>query len=241
MANSLCGYRHVTRHHREYHPTDRFGWLRAAVLGSNDGVISTASIILGVSAAGASRTVILTAAIASLVAGATSMAAGEFVSVSSQADMEKAQAEVERGEIENDRAGEHKELERIYIGRGLTAALARQVAQQLMAHDALDAHLRDELGITPTQRPRPMQAAFASACSYVIGALLPLLTVVLVAPSVLMWAESSISLIVLALLGGVAARAGGASVTIGALRMLGWGAFAMAATAAAGALFGALD
>ncbi|HET8940592.1 MAG TPA: VIT family protein [Rudaea sp.] len=231
----------MTRHHREYHPTDRFGWLRAAVLGSNDGVISTASIILGVSAAGASRTAILVAAVASLVAGATSMAAGEFVSVSSQADMEKAQAEVERGEIENDLAGEHKELERIYIDRGLTPALARQVAQQLMAHDALDAHLRDELGITPTQRPRPLQAALASACSYVIGALLPLLTVVMVAQSVLMWAESSISLIVLALLGGLAARAGGASVTIGALRMLGWGAFAMAATAAAGALFGALD
>ncbi|MEO8802104.1 MAG: VIT family protein [Rudaea sp.] len=231
----------MTRRHREHHTTERFGWLRASVLGSNDGVISTASIILGVSAAGASYQAILTAAMASLVAGAMSMAAGEFVSVSSQADMEKAQTEAERSELENDSAGEHRELENIYIDRGLTAPLARQVTQQLMAHDALDAHLRDELGITQMQRPRPLQAAFASACSYVIGAALPVATVVIAPRGWLMLAESSISLIVLTLLGGLAARAGGASVTTGALRMLGWGVFAMAVTSGAGALFGALD
>lgn len=231
----------MTRRHREYHTTERFGWLRASVLGSNDGVISTASIILGVGAAGATHPAILTAAIASLVAGAMSMAAGEYVSVSSQADMEKAQTEIERSEIENDNAAEHRELEHIYVERGLTAPLARQVAQQLMAHDALDAHLRDELGITQMQRPRPLQAAFASAASYVIGAALPVVTAVVAPRDWLMVAESSTSLIVLTLLGGLAARAGGAKVITGALRMLGWGAFAMAVTSAAGALFGALD
>ncbi|MGA9334908.1 MAG: VIT family protein [Rudaea sp.] len=230
----------MTRHHREYHLTQRFGWLRAAVLGSNDGVISTASIILGVGAAGAGHQAILTAATASLVAGAMSMAAGEFVSVSSQSDMEKAQTEVERAELENDSVGEHKELENIYIERGLTASLARQVAQQLMAHDALDAHLRDELGITHTQRPRPMQAALASASSYAIGSVLPVVTAAIAPIHWLMMAESSISLITLALLGGLAARAGGAGMTTGALRMLGWGAFAMAITSGAGALFGAI-
>lgn len=230
----------MTRRHPEYHATERVGWLRASVLGSNDGVISTASIILGVSAAGASYQAILAAAVASLVAGAMSMAAGEFVSVSSQADMERAQTEVERGELENDSAGEHNELEKIYIGRGLTAPLARQVAQQLMAHDALDAHLRDELGISHMQRPRPLQAAFASATSYVVGAILPVATLMVAPRAGLMLAEASVSLVVLTLLGGIAARAGGASVTTGALRMLGWGAFAMAATSGAGALFGAM-
>jgi VIT1/CCC1 family predicted Fe2+/Mn2+ transporter len=225
------------RHH-EYHLTHRTGWLRAAVLGANDGVISTSSLILGVAAAHGSHAAIITAGLASLVAGAMSMAAGEYVSVSSQADMEAAQTEVERKELETDNAAEHKELANIYAKRGLTPELAKEVAAQLMAHDALDAHLRDELGITPMQRAQPLQAALASAASFAIGAALPLLSVMLAPAQYLAGFVASASLAVLALLGGIAARAGGASVPRGALRVLVWGAVAMAITAGAGAMFG---
>jgi VIT1/CCC1 family predicted Fe2+/Mn2+ transporter len=228
----------VAKRHLESHLTHRIGWLRAAVLGANDGVISTASLILGVAAAHASHGAILTAGLASLVAGAMSMAAGEFVSVSSQADMEKAATEIERKELETDSAGEHKELANIYVKRGLTPALAKDVAAQLMAHNALDAHLRDELGISEELKAQPLQAAVTSAVTYSSGALLPLLTVVLAPPALLIVAVSAVSLLVLILLGGIAARAGGASIVVGALRVLLWGAFAMAVTAGIGALFG---
>ena len=228
----------MARRHHETHLTHRIGWLRAAVLGANDGVISTASLILGVAAAHASHETIVAAGLASLVAGAMSMAAGEFVSVSSQSDMEQAATEVERRELETDSAGEHKELANIYIKRGLTPETAKEVARQLMAHDALDAHMRDELGITTTLKARPLQAALASAVTFAIGAALPLLAVLLVPQTWLIASVAVFSLIVLALLGGVAARAGGASVVAGALRVLVWGAAAMAITAGVGALFG---
>jgi len=228
----------VARRHHETHLTHRIGWLRAAVLGANDGVISTASLILGVAAAHASHETILAAGLASLVAGAMSMAAGEFVSVSSQSDMEQAATEVERRELETDSAGEHKELANIYIKRGLTPETAKEVARQLMAHDALDAHMRDELGITTALKARPLQAALASAVTFAIGAALPLLAVLLVPQTWLIASVAVFSLIVLALLGGVAARAGGASVIAGALRVLVWGAAAMAITAGVGGLFG---
>jgi len=228
----------MVRRHHETHLTHRIGWLRAAVLGANDGVISTGSLILGVAAAHASHEAILTAGLASLVAGAMSMAAGEFVSVSSQADMEKAATEVERREIETDSIGEHKELANIYIKRGLTPETAKDVAQQLMAHDALDAHMRDELGITATLKPRPLQAALASAVTFAIGAAMPLLAVLLLPQTWLIPSIAAFSLIVLALLGGIAARAGGASVAAGALRVFVWGALAMALTWGVGALFG---
>ena len=228
----------MARRHHETHLTHRIGWLRAAVLGANDGVISTASLILGVAAAHASHETILAAGLASLVAGAMSMAAGEFVSVSSQSDMEQAATEVERRELETDSAGEHKELANIYIKRGLTPETAKEVARQLMAHDALDAHMRDELGITTALKARPLQAALASAVTFAIGAALPLLAVLLVPQTWLIASVAVFSLIVLALLGGVAARAGGASVIAGALRVLVWGAAAMAITAGVGGLFG---
>jgi VIT1/CCC1 family predicted Fe2+/Mn2+ transporter len=226
--------------HYESHRTRRIGWLRAAVLGANDGIVSTASLILGVAAAHASREAILTAGIASLVAGAMSMAAGEYVSVSSQADMERAETEVERRELETDSVAEHKELANIYVKRGLTAHLAHQVAEQLMAHDALDAHLRDELGISETLKARPLQAAFTSAATYAAGAVLPLGSVIVAPSSALLIVVPLVSLIVLTLLGGVAAHAGGASVAKGSLRVLFWGAMAMAVTAGLGALFGAV-
>ena len=228
----------MARRHHETHLTHRIGWLRAAVLGANDGVISTASLILGVAAAHASHETIFAAGMASLVAGAMSMAAGEFVSVSSQSDMEEAATEVERRELETDSAGEHKELANIYIKRGLTPETAKEVARQLMAHDALDAHMRDELGITTTLKARPLQAALASAVTFAVGAALPLLAVLLVPQTWLIASVAIFSLIVLALLGGMAARAGGASVIAGALRVLVWGAAAMAITAGVGALFG---
>lgn len=230
----------MAKRHLEKHLTHRIGWLRAAVLGANDGVISTASLILGVAAANASHGAILTAGLASLVAGAMSMAAGEFVSVSSQADTEKAATEIERQELETDSVGEHKELANIYVKRGLTPELAKDVAQQLMAHDALDAHLRDELGISETLKARPLQAGLTSAVTYASGAALPLLTVVAAPASQLIPFVSAISLILLALLGGIAARAGGAGVVAGALRVLIWGALAMAVTAGIGHLFGAV-
>jgi VIT1/CCC1 family predicted Fe2+/Mn2+ transporter len=230
----------MRRWHLEYHVTHRVGWLRAAVLGANDGVISTASLIVGVAAAHANHEAILTAGLAGLVGGAMSMAAGEYVSVSSQADMEHAQTEVERKELETDSVGEHKELANIYAKRGLTPELAQQVAEQLMAHDALDAHLRDELGITPAQRAQPVQAALASATSFAVGAGLPLLAVLLAPAAHVGASVTGFSLVVLAALGAIAARAGGARVLPGALRVLIWGVFAFAATAGIGALFGTI-
>ena len=227
-------------HHRhsERHVTGRMGWLRAAVLGANDGIVSTASLVLGVAAAHASSQNILIAGTAGLVAGAMSMAAGEYVSVHSQADSEAAELARERKELETDVEGEHKELAAIYVGRGLEPALARQVTEQLMAHDALDAHMRDELGITETLKARPIQAAGASALSFALGAALPLVVVALAPAEVLLWSVFLTSLVFLAILGGLAARTGGANMRTGALRITFWGALAMAITTGVGMLFG---
>ncbi|MEP7187527.1 MAG: VIT family protein [Rhodanobacter sp.] len=226
------------RHHKERHLTGRMGWLRAAVLGANDGIVSTASLVLGVAAAQASTQAILLAGSAGLVAGAMSMAAGEYVSVHSQADSEQAELEKERQELETDVDGEHKELAAIYVGRGLDKTLAAQVATQLMAHDALDAHARDELGITEMLRAKPLQAAGASALSFAIGAALPLVVVVLSPASLLSWSVFLTSLVFLALLGGLAARTGGAKIRSGVIRITFWGALAMAITTGVGMLFG---
>ena len=225
--------------HTERHRTHRVGWLRAAVLCANDGIVSTASLIVGVAAAESSRGSILVAGMAGLVAGAMSMAAGEYVSVSSQSDTENADLEREREELATDRVYEHAELAAIYVGRGLDVALADQVATQLMAKDALGAHGRDELGISDTLGARPVQAALASAATFTVGAALPLLLVVISPPSALVWTVSGSSLLFLALLGSLAARAGGASVLRAAGRVTFWGALAMALTAGVGALFGA--
>jgi len=225
--------------HREWHRTDRVGWLRAAVLGANDGIVSTASLVLGVAAAHAGHNSVMVAGVAGLVAGAMSMAAGEYVSVHSQADTERADIERERRERKADDAGERKELAAIYVARGLDAALAKQVADQLMAHDALGAHTRDELGISEALGARPIQAALASAASFAAGAAMPLLVTALAPEASLIALVSGTSLVFLALLGGLAARAGGASVTAGALRVTFWGALAMGLTAGVGALFGA--
>ncbi len=224
--------------HLEKHRTHRIGWLRAAVLGANDGIVSTASLVLGVAAAGASSKSIVIAGVAGLVAGAMSMAAGEYVSVSSQADTERADLDRERKELAAHPKQEHKEMTDIYVGRGLDAGLASNVASQLMAHDALGAHGRDELGISDTSTARPVQAAMASAITFSVGAVLPLLIVLLVPVSALMWAVSGSSLLFLALLGSLAARAGGASMMTAAARVTFWGALAMALTAGVGALFG---
>jgi VIT1/CCC1 family predicted Fe2+/Mn2+ transporter len=224
--------------HNERHVTGRMGWLRAAVLGANDGIVSTASLVLGVAAAHASSQSILIAGTAGLVAGAMSMAAGEYVSVHSQADSEAAELARERKELETDVEGEHKELAAIYVGRGLDPALAKQVAEQLMAHDALDAHMRDELGITDTLKARPLQAAGASALSFAIGAALPLVVVALAPASVVLWSVFLTSLLFLAVLGGLAARTGGSPVRVGVMRITFWGALAMAITAGVGMLFG---
>ena len=224
--------------HIEKHRTSRIGWLRAAVLGANDGIVSTASLVLGVAAAGASAENILIVGVAGLVAGAMSMAAGEYVSVSSQADTEHADLERERKELAADPRHEHEELAAIYVGRGLDAELATQVARQLMAHDALGAHARDELGILETSTARPIQAALASACSFAVGAALPLLIVLWAPVATLMWAVSGSALLFLTLLGALAARTGGASVITAATRVTFWGALAMALTAGVGALFG---
>jgi vacuolar iron transporter family protein len=224
--------------HIERHRAHRIGWLRAAVLGANDGIVSTASLVLGVAAAGASPRNILVAGIAGLVAGAMSMAAGEYVSVSSQADTERADLEKERNELAADPEHEHAELAAIYVERGLDEALAAEVATQMMVHDALGAHVRDELGLSETMAARPIQAALASAGTFAVGAALPLLVVVLVPVSALMGAVAGSSLLFLALLGSLAARAGGASVITAASRVAFWGAFAMALTAGVGALFG---
>jgi VIT1/CCC1 family predicted Fe2+/Mn2+ transporter len=223
--------------HGERHRTDRIGWLRAAVLGANDGIVSTASLLVGVAAAGASREAVMVAGVAGLVAGAMSMAAGEYVSVHSQADTEKADIEKERLELSTDEAGERRELAAIYVGRGLEPALARQVAEQLMAHDALGAHARDELGISQMLTARPVQAALASAAAFATGAVLPLGVAWITPMEGLVAAVSATSLLFLALLGGIAARAGGASVSTGALRVTFWGALAMATTFGIGRLF----
>ena len=222
----------------ETHSTHRVGWLRAAVLGANDGIVSTASLVLGVAAAGTSSKGIMIAGIAGLVAGAMSMAAGEYVSVSSQADTERADLDRERNELATRPAQEHRELTGIYVERGLDAGLASNVATQLMAHDALGAHARDELGISDTSTARPVQAALASAVTFSVGAALPLIVVLLVPLSAIMWTVSASALVFLALLGALAARAGGASVITAAARVTFWGALAMALTAGVGALFG---
>jgi VIT1/CCC1 family predicted Fe2+/Mn2+ transporter len=222
----------------ERHRGKRIGWLRAAVLGANDGILSTSSLVLGVAAAHANHSSVVVAAVAGLVAGSMSMAAGEYVSVHSQADTEKADLKLERGELKTDNAGEHKELATIYVKRGLDAALAKQVADQLMAHDALGAHARDELGISPALKARPLQAAWASAASFAVGAAMPLVVAIITPGSVLIPLVSGTSLLFLALLGALAAHAGGASLKLGAIRVTFWGALAMAATAGVGALFG---
>ena len=225
--------------HSEEHRTHRVGWLRAAVLGANDGIVSTASLIVGVAAADSGRSGILVAGVAGLVAGAMSMAAGEYVSVSSQSDTERADLERERKELAADPGHEHAELAAIYVARGLDAELAGQVATQLMAKDALGAHARDELGISDTLSARPVQAAFASAGTFAVGAALPLLLVLAVPANALVWTVSGSSLVFLALLGSLAARAGGSPVWTSVLRVTFWGALAMALTAGVGALFGA--
>jgi VIT1/CCC1 family predicted Fe2+/Mn2+ transporter len=224
--------------HRERHRTARIGWLRAAVLGANDGIVSTASLVVGVAAAHAARGEVLVAGVAGLVAGAMSMAAGEYVSVSSQADTEAADLERERGELRANVEHERAELAAIYVDRGLEPALARQVAEQLMAHDPIGAHARDELGISEALTARPVQAAFASAGTFALGAAIPLLTVLVAPERALSTAVALTSLALLALLGGVAARVGGARVGVGTLRVAFWGALAMALTAGVGALFG---
>jgi VIT1/CCC1 family predicted Fe2+/Mn2+ transporter len=230
----------TTRSRVEGHHGDRVGWLRAAVLGADDGIVSTASLVIGVAASHAPRGQILLAGVAGLVAGAMSMAAGEYVSVSSQADSERADLELERVELATDGAFEHQELAEIYRGRGLDADLAVKVAEQLMARDALGAHARDELGITDQHSARPVQAAIASAATFAAGATMPLVTALVVPASMATPMVAATSLIALAILGGIAARAGGAPVTRASLRVTIWGALAMALTAAAGALFGAL-
>jgi VIT1/CCC1 family predicted Fe2+/Mn2+ transporter len=227
--------------HREDHRTDRIGWLRAAVLGANDGIVSTASLVVGVAAAESSRSNILLAGVAGLVAGAMSMAAGEYVSVSSQSDTEMADLERERQELGTEPEAELDELTAIYVGRGLDQALARQVAEQLTARDALEAHARDELGISEIVTARPVQAALASAASFGLGAAMPIL-VALFAPVVaIIPAVFAVSLFSLAVLGGVSAHAGGAGRRKAALRVTLWGALAMALTAAAGSLFGGMS
>lgn len=224
--------------HKEHHFSQRSGWLRAAVLGANDGIVSTASLLLGVAAAGTSREAILLTGIAGLIAGAMSMAAGEYVSVSSQADSETADLQRESQALKYDTADEIEELTLIYVGRGLDHALATQVAQKLMAHDALSAHARDELGLSDLHTARPLQAAAASAFTFAIGAALPLLIATYSSSGNLAILVSTGSLVTLAILGALAARAGGAGMTKGALRVTFWGALAMAATMGVGALFG---
>jgi VIT1/CCC1 family predicted Fe2+/Mn2+ transporter len=226
--------------HRELHRSERIGWLRATVLGANDGLISTSSLVVGVAAAEPSRAAILLAAVAGLAAGALSMAAGEYVSVSSQADTEQADLARERGELATAPEAERAELAGLYVTRGLSRELALQVADQLMAHDALGAHARDELGIHEITRARPIQAAVASAAAFAVGAAPPALLAALLPTGVLTPGVVAVTLGLLLVLGGVAARLGGASLTRGALRVAFWGAVAMGCTAAVGRLFGAV-
>lgn len=224
--------------HRERHRTERIGWLRATVLGANDGIVSTASLLLGVTAAHATHNDVLIAGVAGLVAGAMSMAAGEYVSVYSQADTEQAALALEHAELISDPAEEHKELAALYVDRGLDPSLAKQVAKQLMAHDAIGAHARDELGISKNFSARPIQAAFASAGSFSVGAAMPLLTAFIAPEANLIPMVAGTSLVFLASLGALAAHAGGASMMTGAMRVTLWGALAMGLTAGVGALFG---
>jgi VIT1/CCC1 family predicted Fe2+/Mn2+ transporter len=225
--------------HVERHRTAHINWLRAAVLGANDGLISTASLVVGVAASGTGRSAVLIAGVAGLVAGSMSMAAGEYVSVSSQADTETADLSLERRELAADRKGEHAELAAIYVARGLSTELASQVADQLMATDALAAHARDELGVSDATAARPLQAASASAVSFAAGAVLPVLIAAIAPVSLVTWLVMGTALVLLAVLGAVAARVGGASVARGALRVLFWGALAMGVSALVGRLFGA--
>jgi VIT1/CCC1 family predicted Fe2+/Mn2+ transporter len=228
----------MRRHHAERHRTEHVNWLRAAVLGANDGIVSTASLVVGVAAAGASHDTVVLTGLAGLVAGAMSMAAGEYVSVHSQADTEAADLTRERAELDADPVAERRELTAIYVGRGLDYALANQVAGKLMEHDALGAHARDELGISEAQSARPVQAAFASAASFGLGAALPLVVAALTSGTALIAWVSGTALVFLAALGALAARVGGAGVVAGAWRVTFWGALAMAITAGVGALFG---
>jgi VIT1/CCC1 family predicted Fe2+/Mn2+ transporter len=224
--------------HRDGHRTERIGWLRAAVLGANDGIVSTASLVVGVAAGGAPRRDVLLAGVASVVAGALSMAAGEYVSVSSQADTERADLALERRELATNPAAEQRELAAIYVRRGLDPALAQTVAQDLMAHDALGAHARDELGLSDKLTARPLQAAFSSAGTFTVGAIVPMLAAILPSQTPVIPIVCGASLVCLAALGAIAGRVGGASAWIGAARVAFWGVLAMAATAGIGALFG---
>ncbi len=224
--------------HHEAHRSHRVGWLRAAVLGANDGIVSTASLIIGVSAASTTQENILLAGVAGLVAGAMSMAAGEYVSVSSQSDTEAADLALEEKSLEQDFETEKDELAKIYEGRGLEPVLAQQVAEQLMAHDALGAHARDEIGISDSASAQPIQAAFSSAGTFIVGAALPLMVAWSIPGHQQITAVAAASLVSLAMLGGIAARTGGASITVGAIRVTFWGALAMAATAVVGSFFG---
>jgi vacuolar iron transporter family protein len=226
------------RRHREHHVVDRLGWLRAAVLGANDGLLSTASLIIGVATAHGTHHNILIAGMAGLVAGAMSMAAGEYVSVSSQSDSERADLARERRELSDDRAGEVRELAGIYVKRGLDKALSLQVAGQLMAHDALGSHARDELGISPSTAARPVQAALASAAAFSVGAALPLVMALMAPDAFVVWAVSIASLLFLAVLGAAGAKTGGARMLTATIRVTFWGTLAMAVTAGIGALFG---
>jgi VIT1/CCC1 family predicted Fe2+/Mn2+ transporter len=224
--------------HRERHRSERIGWLRAAVLGANDGIVSTASLVVGVAAAEATRQDVLVAGVAGLVAGALSMAAGEYVSVSSQADTEQADLKRERHELATQPDAEEAELTSIYVRRGLAEELARTVARQLMANGALAAHARDELGLTEELAARPLQAALASAATFAVGAGVPVLTILLAPASALVLVVAGVSLLCLVSLGAIAARVGGAPMMVGAARVTVWGALAMLATAAVGRLFG---
>jgi VIT1/CCC1 family predicted Fe2+/Mn2+ transporter len=224
--------------HRERHRSERIGWLRAAVLGANDGIVSTASLVVGVAAAAATRHEVLVAGVAGLVAGALSMAAGEYVSVSSQADTEQADLARERRELATEPGAEEDELTGIYVDRGLDPELARTVARRLMAKDALKAHLRDELGLTEQLAARPLEAALASAATFCVGAGVPVFSILVAPFGTLALTVSGVSLVCLVALGVVAARAGGAPVFVGAARVVFWGALAMAATAGVGRLFG---
>ena len=224
--------------HRERHRSERIGWLRAAVLGANDGIVSTASLVVGVAAAEAARHDVLVAGVAGLVAGALSMAAGEYVSVSSQADTEKADLNRERHELATDPQAEEDELTGIYVRRGLQLELARTVARRLMAKGALAAHARDELGLTEELAARPLQAALASAATFAVGAGIPIVTILLAPARALVLAVAAVSLLCLMSLGAIAARIGGAPVMVGAARVTIWGVLALLATAAVGRLFG---
>ena len=224
--------------HRETHRASRIGWLRAAVLGANDGTISVASLVVGVAAAGATQSNVFLTGVAGLVAGAMSMAAGEYVSVQSQADTEGADIDAEKRELENEPERELAELTSIYVGRGLDQPLARLVAEKLTANDALGAHIRDEIGITETLRARPIQAAFASAIAFFMGAIIPVATALLAPPALVAEVTSATAIVTLAILGGIAAKAGGSSIAQGAVRVAFWGALAMGLTAVVGKLFG---